>query len=113
MYEEKSILEIFQPDPEWEIKTLGEMRPRSPQAILVDGVVVGYIIEEMYGDNYVEAVDPDIQFKLEEWFELYKKEQERLRNIKSERFKRETEKKELQKRNEARKAMGLPLIGEK
>mgnify|MGYP000524035070 FL=1 len=109
---EKSLLEIFQPDPDWEFETIAETKPRSPQAVFVDGVVVGHIIEVRYGENYVKAVDPDIQTKLEEWYELYKKKQERLREIKRVRFQKEVEKKELKQRNEARKVMGLPPIGE-
>ena len=145
MYEEKSILEIFQLDPEYKMKSRLEFRPRSPQAVLVDGVVVGYIKEEFkhrfidkdrysyteenYEDRYgrvrfefvryVEAVDSDIQHKLNEWFDLYIKEQKRQKKVREEKARKEQEKKiqekekeKIKMRNEARRVIGLPPIGE-
>lgn len=66
-----------------------------------NSVVAGYIIE----------IDPNIQHKIEEWVELFLKEQKRQREICREKFRKEVEDKEMRKRNEVRKVMSLPPIG--
>lgn len=97
-------------DPDWEMATATESHPRSPQAILCNGVVVGYRIDGCGG--YPERViaaggDKAIQWHLDQWWIGYTRQRQAERDKKAEIERAEYKRRQVTWAAEARKAMGI------
>ena len=82
----------FELDPEWEMKTIKECHPRSPQAITLDGVLVGYRHEpDLLAERSEQVMalgdeDAPLAVALQQWWVHHCEQEEARRKQKAERL---------------------------